>query len=178
MLRTIYTTCVLSMPLLLSTGGCQTPDRTTFPFGQEHAGLASRAWVKTHTFSTNGALVVLYAKKNVGQTRLYIWDSGFSPNHRIYVRDARGREVAPTPLGAREIKAFSPGGQRVTNVTVTLVPGQEDETIQLDLRKYFVMERPGLYSVQVLYEDCNQGPRGKTMWQGQCWSNTVLFEVE
>ena len=53
-----------------------------------------------------------------------------------------------------------------------MAPGKDDATEgNYNLLELYDLKKPGLYSVQYLYEEYQSG------WQGQVWSNVVVIEI-
>ena len=94
------------------------------------------------------------------------------PNHRIRVCDRAGALVALTPAGRQRYDAFSPGGDRHKNFQGTIQPGKEDASEgDCDVTQFYDLAKPGIYSIQYLYEEYQGG------WEGQLWSNVVIIEI-
>lgn len=142
------------------------------PTGEPSKGLATRIEMAGTKFKAGDPIQVRYVKANVSGKPLTIWHSAFWPNHRIRVCDQSG-ELAPlTEQGKVRYKAFSPGGERGKNAPWEIAAGKEDATEgNYDLRDLYDLKKPGLYSVQYLYEEYQSG------WQGQAWSNVLIIEV-
>ncbi|MFN4259354.1 MAG: hypothetical protein ACK4RK_08640 [Gemmataceae bacterium] len=137
-------------------------------WGQPADGLVAGIWIDQTQFQVGQPIIVHYQIKNVGQQKRTVWHSGFWPNHQIVVQDAAGQEVARTPFGQQGRAAFAPEGPREKNVPVELAPGQVDRALSsYNLRQLFVLDKPGKYTVQYLYQE------GKT----PVWSNVVPFEI-
>jgi hypothetical protein len=102
-----------------------------------------------------------------------IWHSGFWSNHQIRVCDPNGRLVALTAFGRERFNSFSPGGERNKNFPVDLKPDGEDKSDgeMLDIARLYDLAAPGLYSVQVLYEEYQGG------WEGRLWSNVIIIQI-
>ena len=92
-----------------------------------------------------------------------------SPHPRL--RPAR-RAAPLTEQGRQRFKAFAPGGARDKNFPSELAAGKEDATEgNYNLLDLYDLKKPGLYSVQYLYEEYQAG------WQGQVWSNVLVIEI-
>jgi hypothetical protein len=51
-------------------------------------------------------------------------------------------------------------------------PGEIDNALSsYDISKFFTMTKPGVYSVQYLYEEYQGG------WEGKLWSNIVKIKI-
>ena len=149
-----------------------------YPWGTPSFGLTSKIWVSKHKFERGTPINFWCIHKSVSETAFSIWDSNFWPNHVIRLLDEKGNEVQRTPRGDKAIREFSPGGERGKNVEIVLGHGQEDEGFQWDLTKYFHLEAPGLYSLQITYEEYQESTRKNRAWKGKCPSNVIVFEVE
>jgi hypothetical protein len=160
-----------------SAGDLAEPSAEGFAWGRETNGLTSRIWAAQHQFKVGVPITVWHAKKNVGKEPMVVWNSGFWPNTRVFVFDHRGNDVTPTEAGRQGIRAFSPGGERKKNVPWVVEPGKEEAHQPVELTRYFQLDRPGLYSVQFLYEEYQEDSKGKKAWRGQCWSNILSFEI-
>ncbi len=141
-------------------------------FGPEVGGLRAKVALERQTFTVGQPIMTRYIVRNVSKDELIVWHSGFWPNHRIIVTDAEGADVKPTERGKEARKAFSPGGAHDKNFPMKLPPGQEDDSEgAFDLTRYYELNRPGHYAVQILYEEKQGG------WQGRLESNRAAFEV-
>jgi len=142
------------------------------PAGEPSKGLVTRIEIAGTKFKAGEPIQVRYTKTNVSAKPLSVWHSGFWPNHRIRVCDQLG-ELAPlTEAGKARFKAFAPGGARDKNFPMEMAPGKDDATEgNYNLLELYDLKKPGLYSVQYLYEEYQSG------WQGQVWSNVVVIEI-
>lgn len=142
------------------------------PAGEPSKGLVTRIAVTATKFKAGEPIQVRYTKTNVSGQPLKLWHSGFWPNHRIRVCDQLG-ELAPlTEQGKLRFKAFAPGGSRDKNFPAELAAGKDEATEgNYNLLELYDLKKPGLYSVQYLYEDYQAG------WQGQVWSNVLIIEI-
>lgn len=142
------------------------------PAGEASKGLQTRIQLTGTKFKVGDPIQVRYVKKNVSDKVLTVWHSAFWPNHRIRVCDQQGELMPLTEQGKLRYGAFSPGGERSKNYSVEMPPGKEDTTEgNYNLLDLYDLKRPGLYSVQYLYEEYQSG------WQGQVWSNVVVIEI-
>jgi hypothetical protein len=141
------------------------------PSGEPSKGLVTRIEVTGTKFKAGEPIQVRYTKTNVSGQPLKLWHSGFWPNHRIRVCGQLG-ELAPlTEQGRQRFQAFAPGGARDKNFPAELPPGKDDATEgNYNLLELYDL-KPGLYSVQYLYEEYQAG------WQGQAWSNVLVIEI-
>jgi hypothetical protein len=149
-----------------------------YPWGLESTGLLMKVCLEKHTFKFNETINFICFHKSISPMRMAIWDSNFWPNHIVRLLDEKGTEVQRTGLGQKTLKAFSPGGERMKNVEVILEPGETDQGFPFTLNKYFAIERGGLYSLQVTFEEYQPGIHAYKSWMGKCWSNIVIFEVQ
>jgi hypothetical protein len=141
------------------------------PAGEPSKGLVTRLEIAETKFKVGEPIQVRYTKTNVSDRPLTLWHSGFWPNHRIRVCDQRG-ELAPlTEQGQLRFKAFAPGGGRDKNFPNELAPGKDAPEPAYNLLDLYDLRKPGLYSVQYLYEEYQSG------WQGQVWSNVLVIEI-
>lgn len=116
--------------------------------------LAARPDDTEPAVEVGASLLLIYEIQNNGSSPVGIWHSGFWPNHRILVRDAKGEEAPLTPFGKTAVEAFDPRGAREKNVEWPLEPGAIDATEgAYDLAKLYELTLPGRYSVRVDYEE-------------------------
>ena len=159
--------------LLLSTGvGFADPSKPAAT-GHPNRGLKSRIQMTGRQFAPAEPILVSYSVKNVAQTVTTVWNSGFWPNHQIRVCDQNGKLAALREFGKERFNAFDPGGERAKNFPVELKPGAEDKLgdgLQ-DLARLYDLTSPGIYSVQVLYEEYQGG------WEGRLWSNVIIIQI-
>ncbi len=142
------------------------------PAGEPSKGLVTRIEVTGTKFKAGEPIRVRYTKTNVSGQPLQLWHSGFWPNHRIRVCDPLGELAPMTEQGKLRFKAFTPGGARDKNFPADLAAGKQDSTEgNYNLLEFYDLKKPGLYSVQYLYEEYQGG------WQGQAWSNVLVIEV-
>jgi hypothetical protein len=88
------------------------------------------------------------------------------------VTRADGEAVGRTALGNRYKQTFDPSGPRRKNVPIELEPGGEyEENPPHCLNELFDLSRPGVYTLQITYEE------GTLPWKGRLPSNKVTFEV-
>jgi hypothetical protein len=104
------------------------------------------------------AIELRYEVENTGTTSIALWHSGFWPNHRVRLLDARGADAPLTKEGDLRRAAFSPRGPRDKNIEWPIAPGKVDESegpIELfSLSPIFgVPALPGRYTVEVDYEE-------------------------
>src|ERR1700736_87598 len=122
-------------------------------WGKENNGLTSAVWTDKDRFKVGEPIQVHYRLKNVSYAEQTVWHSGFWPNNKIVVLDADGKEVGLTEAGRQRRNAFAPGGARDKNVPVALAAGEADTALPTyNLLDFFVLDQPGKYSVQYLYE--------------------------
>ena len=141
-------------------------------FGAEVNGLRTQVTLVKTPISVGQPVEIRYTLRNVSKADLVIWHSGFWPNHQILVKDAAGSDAVLTALGKQCKAAFSPGGARDKNFPVTLKPGSDDTSEgDVDLTRFFDLSKPGVYSVQLVYEEKQSG------WSGRCASNVASFEI-
>lgn len=103
-----------------------------------------------------------------------IWSSGFWTNHRLIVKDERGKEsLELTDLGKKYMGMFSPkGGPRDKNAPIVVPPGESHiERVPGDLKQLYKF-KPGKYTLQVLYEDTRPPTPLRV------FSNRVEFTIE
>ncbi|HEV7404141.1 MAG TPA: hypothetical protein VGO11_14470 [Chthoniobacteraceae bacterium] len=142
------------------------------PAGEPSKGLVTRIELERTKFKPGEPILVRYTKTNVSKGPLTVWHSAFWPNHRIRVCDQLGAPAPLTESGKVRYGAFAPGGSRDKNYPVEMAPGKDDVTEgNYNLLEFFDLKKPGLYSVQYLYEEYQSG------WQGQAWSNVVVIEI-
>jgi hypothetical protein len=141
------------------------------PSGEPSKGLATRIELAATKFAVGDSIEVRYTKTNVSEKPLSVWHSGFWPNHRIRVCDQLGALAPLTEQGKLRFKAFAPGGARDKNFPNELAPGKDAPEPAYNLLDMYDLKKPGLYSVQYLYEEYQSG------WQGQVWSNVVIIEI-
>lgn len=139
-------------------------------WGEERQGLQSKVWTDYRDNQVGEKILAHYQIKNVSKEKQVVWHSGFWPNHQIVVKDAAGKAVALTSAGKEQRQAFAPGGPRDKNVPVTLEPGQTDDAWEVyDLRQFFVLDKPGRYYVQYVYEESQPGGR-KGRLESNVWT--------
>jgi len=116
--------------------------------------LASSADDALPVVAAKPPLAIRYEVKNVSPQPLTLWHSGFWPNHRIRLFRPDGGEAPLTPHGRKMREAFAPRGKRGKNVEWIVEPGKVDDTEgRYDLTELFDLSRPGLYLLQVEYEE-------------------------
>jgi len=113
-----------------------------------------------------------YRIQNASDREIVLWQSGFWPNNTIVVLNDRGESVKLTKEGRRNLAAFSPGGARNKNFRVQLKPNESIDINTLDLRRFFVLNAPGNYTVGFIYEEYQDGG-----WQGKLTSNELRFRI-
>lgn len=165
---------IVTIGFLIASAGICLADISAPPaWGQPNHLLTSRIEIKGRQFATGKPVHVSYTVHNLAEKPTRIWHSGFYSNHQIRVCDQNGKVVALTAFGQQCFNAFSPGGARDKNFPVDIKPGGEDNSdleIQ-DLNRLYDLSAPGHYSVQVLYEEYQDG------WQGQLWSNVIIIQI-
>ena len=162
-----YTIILLICTILLS--GC---NQELEIWGKETKGLVARIWTDKTVFGVGEQILVHYQVKNVSQNTQILWQSGFWPNQKIIVLDGNGKDIPVTDAGKLRREAFSPGGARDKNVEWPLAPGTIDNALPTyNLREFFVLDTPGEYSIQYLYEEYQGG------WEGKLWSNVITIEI-
>jgi hypothetical protein len=141
-------------------------------FGPEVKGLRAKVSLARDKFDVGESIQVKYVVKNVSNQQQTVWHSGFWANHLILVHDAGGKEPPLTVIGQQRRRSFSPGGERSKNVPVMVPAGGEDSAYeQYDLAQFYDLSRPGLFTVQYIYEEKQGG------WEGRLPSNKVAFEM-
>lgn len=154
------------------------PSPAEYPWGPVSGGLAARIWAADHRFKVGQSIEIWFAEKNQGQVPVRIWGTtSFWPTHRLVVLDERGNSAEFTALGLERKKRFSPGGERQAAFPGLLEPGTEHFHIKINVGENFTLSRPGLYSIQMLYEDSLDPVKTLPGWKGKCWSNLLLFEI-
>jgi hypothetical protein len=113
-----------------------------------------------------------YRIQNASDGEIVLWQSGFWPNNTIVVLNDRGESVKLTKEGRRNLAAFSPGGARNKNFRVQLKPHESIDINTLDLRRFFVLNARGNYTVRFIYEEYQDGG-----WQGKLTSNELRFRI-
>lgn len=141
--------------------------------GEEVSGLRSCIWLDSQTFGSKQKILVHYRIQNVSGSEIALWQSGFWPNNKIVALDDHGASVKLTREGRQKLAAFSPGGERTKNFLMRLKSNESFDVTTLDLRKLFVFESPGNYTVRFLYEEYQDGG-----WQGKLTSNELRFRIE
>jgi hypothetical protein len=99
--------------------------------------------------------------------------SGFWPNNTIVVLNDHGQSIKLTKEGRQGLAAFSPGGGRNKNFPMRLKSRESINVNTLDLRKLFVFDSPGNYTVRFIYEEYQDGG-----WQGKLTSNELRFGIK
>ena len=146
------------------------PDET--PWGPPGKGLVARIWTEKTHLPVGEPVVVYYEIKNISEATIVFWHSGFWPNHLIIVKDSDGNEAPLTAPGKVRREAFRPGGWRDKNFQWRVPPGQIDRAYTpYDITEFFVMDIPGVYVVQYLYEEYQGG------WEGRLLSNLLEITV-
>jgi RNA polymerase sigma factor (sigma-70 family) len=141
-------------------------------FGPDVKGLRARVSLLRSKFIVGDPIEVSYVVKNVSKEEQTLWHSGFWPNHQVIVHDLFGKEAPLTNFGRQARRAFSPGGVRDENALVKVPPGGEDATEgKYDLLRLYDLSRPGVYTVQYIYQEKWGG------WEGRLPSNVFRFEV-
>jgi len=141
-------------------------------YGPEVHGLQARVTLSQHGYRIGVPIVALCEVKNISSTEQILWHSGFWPNHLLLVKDVKGDELPLTPQGNLTRNDFNPGGERVKNYPERVAPGKKStEEGGFDLTKLYQLRRPGLYSVQMIYEEHQRG------WNGRVTSNLAWFRL-
>jgi hypothetical protein len=123
-------------------------------WGKEVGGLESRIWADKERFSTQEAVLVHYAIRNVAKEPKTVWHSGFSANHRIDVTGPNGKPAKFVTGGDSPTGEFTPERTREKNAPFVLPPGGVDDAyVVYNLRDYFDLKPPGTYVVQYLYQN-------------------------
>ena len=147
--------------------------KKTLVWGMPVKGLSANVTMVKSDYKVGEAIPIIYTKMNITMDqKIDVWDAGFWPNHKIFVRDANGNDVDSTAKGEELFKAFAPGGSRDKNVKITLDPRMTRSPLErYNLAELFKLDTPGTYSVQVVYEEYNGG------WEGRLWSNPYKFTI-
>jgi hypothetical protein len=94
----------------------------------------------------------------VSKDTVAIWHCGFWCNNKIVVTGDNNVEIPRTDWGKSTQSAFSPGGDRNKNFSVTLVPGDTDSTYEkYNLKDHFIFKKSGVYNVKYYYHEFDDG---------------------
>jgi|GEM_PF-3409414 len=147
--------------------------KKTLVWGMPVKGLSANITMAKDQYKVGDPIPVIYTKMNVSMDQdIDVWDAGFWPNHKIFVRDKDGNDVDPTAKGEKLAKAFAPGGDRDKNLKATIGPRMTRSPLErYNLQELFKLDTPGTYSVQIVYEEYKGG------WEGRLWSNPYKFTV-
>ena len=147
--------------------------KKTLVWGMPTKGLSANVSMVKSDYKVGEPIPIIYTKMNITMDQdIDVWDAGFWPNHKLFVRDANGNDVDMTPRGEEISKAFSPGGSRDKSVKVTIGPRMSRSPLErYNIAEYFKLDTPGTYTVQVVYEEYNGG------WEGRLWSNPYKFTI-
>lgn len=123
-------------------------------------GVRSRVLLKDQqdnpypVLAVGAKAVMRYEVRNVSKKTQVVWHAGVWPNHRVRLYRPGGGEAPMTPYGKKLRQAFSPRGKRGKNVRWSLPPGKVDITEgDYDLLELFDMKKPGVYLLQIEYEE-------------------------
>jgi len=123
-------------------------------WGEAVDGLRSRIWTDKERFNPEEPITVHYAIQNVGNQARTVWHRGFEANNRIDVRTEDGKPAHFIGNASARSKTFPQRGNWEKNVPVVLQPGAIDDAyIAYNLRDFFDMKTPGVYSVQYVHQD-------------------------
>jgi len=158
---------------LLPATACAIDDSSKPTWGHPNHGLTSGIAITGRQFAAGKPILLSYTVQNLTKKPVRIWHSGFWPNHQLRVCDQNGKLATLRPFGQERFNAFSPGGERRKNFPVEIAPGEEDKSDgeMQDIAQLYDLSAPGIYSVQVLYEEYQGG------WEGQLWSNIIIIQI-
>jgi hypothetical protein len=123
-------------------------------WGKEIGGLQGRIWADKERFTTDEAVPIHYAIRNVAKEPKTVWHSGFSANHRIDVTGPNGKPAKFVTGEQSPSGEFTPEQTREKNAPFVLPPGRIDDAyVVYNLRDYFDLKAPGSYVVQYLYQN-------------------------
>lgn len=133
--------------------------------------MAYTASLPNMVFRRGDRISLTLSIKNRSKEPVTIWLSGFWPNHRVVVTDARGKEPPLTKDGKVRRDVFAPSGARDKNSPQVLAAGESHrEMSNLDLTTLYEL-RPGRYRVRATYHDTSPPAPMRVV------SNAVAFEV-
>jgi hypothetical protein len=120
--------------------------------------------------------------------RLVLANAGETPL-LVNTRLAINKHFAPAPFREVHFELDDPAGERLEfqlKVNVgeprpqdfkDLGPGESSER-GFDLDSYFLIERPGRYSLRAVYSNQAQPDDGRQAWTGKLESEAVTFDVK
>ncbi len=110
---------------------------------------------------------------NKSKRGITVWESSFSLNHYLEVRDQQGNSPPLTARGQQSRRLFSPGGPRDKNYPVRLAPARRYQRTDLPyLSSFFRLQPGGAYRARVTYED------GEDDNHLKCVSNWTDFRIK
>ena len=137
-------------------------------WGNETGGLIASLSAEKRQFRPGEPILISFQLKNVSEQPQVVFHSGFWPNHRLSVKDARGYNIPLTALGKETRAVFGSDTPRRKNFAVTLAPDQIDTSYgPYNLRDYFQIDDSATLYVRCLYA---QG-------SVQVSSNELIIEV-
>jgi len=143
------------------------------PWGIQNRELVSRISAEKFHFHINEPILIYYEVKNVSQEIQLFWHSGFWANHHIVVTNSKGGLIRLTAKGKTRFNAFSPRGSRRKNVPFQIEAGQIDSAwTPYDITQFYIMDSPGAYFIQYVYENYHGG------WEGKLKSNILKVLIE
>ncbi|KAF0244399.1 MAG: hypothetical protein FD180_2520 [Planctomycetota bacterium] len=93
---------------------------------------------------------------NISGKEAVTWHAGVWANHRVFLVDENDKESPLTAFGKTARNCFGP--DRDKNVKWKVPPGSWDDQIKEEsLDRHFVVDRPGRYTLKVMYEDVSNG---------------------
>ena len=123
-------------------------------WGNEAGGLIASLRAEKRQFRPGEPILIGFQLKNVSERPQVVFHSGFWPNHRLSVKDARGYDIPLTALGKETRAVFGSGTPRRKNFTVTLAPDQIDTSYgPYNLRDYFQIDDSAILYVRCLYAE-------------------------